>query len=98
MNENKRELNPLRFDIDNKLAFLFVKSYSIILANLISIPVIDNNDYIKRKILELESNIFKFEIINNGPIKKYKRYDNLSNNNHISDELKILLEKKKKTN
>ena len=93
---NKRFLNPLRFDIDNELAFLFVKNYSIILANSISIPVIDNNDYIKNKILELESSIFKFEIVNIGPIKKYKRYENLSNNNYISPKLKLLLEREKK--
>ena len=83
--------------ITSALSFYYiVKNYSIILANSISIPVIDNNDYIKNKILELESSIFKFEIVNIGPIKKYKRYENLSNNNYISPKLKLLLEREKK--
>ena len=85
----------MKFDIENKLSFLFVKCYAIILANSMSIPVIDNHEYLKTKILELKSNLFTFELTNIGPVKKYKRYDNIKNE-EISIDQKRLLEKQKR--
>ena len=58
---SKRFPHSIKFNINNKLSFLFVKSCSIILARILGIPSINDDNYIKDflKKLEIQNDISK---------------------------------------
>ena len=89
---NKRIPIPLPFDPENKLIILYIKKYSEILANSLSIPIINDDEYIKKKCLSFK--IDKFIPIDKKNIKNSysKRY---KMNNDESNEDKKLRKKKK---
>lgn len=89
---NKRIPIPLPFDPENKLIILYIKKYSEILANSLSIPIINDDEYIKKKCLSFK--IDKFIPIDRKNIKNSysKRY---KMNNDESNEDKKLRKKKK---
>ena len=62
---DKRIPIPLPFDINNELEFMYVKKYATILANSMSIPIIEDNEIIKNKIIEIKSSLVNKENINN---------------------------------
>ena len=93
---DKRYPNPLPFNIDNKLAFLFVKKYAQILANSMSIPLISDDNLLKKSIEEIKSSLNnKEEIVHNGKFEKHKYFEKKEKNrekmkNKIkSDEIKL---------
>ena len=97
---NKRCPNPLPFNIENKLIFLFIKKYATILANSMSIPIINDDEYIKNKLCKINSNFLasKNRDINNE--MNNKNYDYCKNNNlnldlDISPEQELVLRNQK---
>lgn len=87
---NKRVPKPLPFDCENKLIMMYIKKYADILANSLSIQIIDDMEYIKKK-------INTFEVKEFIPIKKTitnkNRYQNTDEEESIEDKK---LKKKKK--
>ena len=100
---NKRCPNPLPFNIDNKLIFLFIKKYAQILANSMSIPIIDDDKYIKSKLEEINSNNSNNQILNELNCNKNIKYNsnqtisnlNSSINSSMTVEEETLLKNKK---
>ena len=92
---NKRCPNPLPFDYDNELAFIFVESYAKILARAMSISPIDDKETIKNIIIEIISDNFYVKNKHTKKIKnKYYNYsEKISNLN--SEQEKIVKKKKK---
>ena len=97
---NKRCPNPLPFNIENKLIFLFIKKYATILANSMSIPIINDDEYIKNKLCKINSNFLasKNRDINNE--MNNKNYDYCKNKNlnldlDISPEQELVLRNQK---
>ena len=96
--KNKRCPNPLPFNNDNELAFLFVKKYAQILAESMSIPI-NNEDEYQKKILSNFKNNYKFDFKGKNEKKsKYERYKNVKiNEGVLSEEAeKKMLKMKKK--
>lgn len=85
---NKRAPIPLPFDSDNELIILYIKKYAEILANSVSIQIIDDNNYIKLKCKDFKIEEF---IPIKAKAKKKNRY--LKNVDNIED--KKLLKKKR---
>lgn len=97
---NKICPKPIDFDIKNNLAINYIKSYAKILANEISIPIENNDDIIKTKLLEfiseeIEKN--KIEIININNKREYKFKNNYEEENE-EQRIKLVKEKKLKIN
>jgi len=93
--ENKRCPNPLPFDVNNELAFIFVESYAKILANSMSIEIISDKKKIKSMILEILSNNLCFMANNTKKNKNKNKYYNYSekiSSSNIEEE-KILKNK-----
>ena len=90
---DKRCPTPLPFDIENQLALLFVEKYSIILANSMSIPLIDNNEFLKNKILDIKSTLIIDKEKSNLNTFKKKEYFEKKEINRISTIKKIELDK-----
>ena len=89
---NKRVPIPLPFNSENELIILYIKKYAEILAKSLSIPIIDNDEYIKNKCRSFK--IEKFIPIIKKNIINYNRY-NRSKEDESIEEKKI--KKKKKT-
>ena len=89
---NKRIPIPIPFDPENKLIILYIKKYSEILANSLSININNDDEYIKKKCLSFK--IDKFIPIDRKNIKNSysKRY---KMNKDESNEDKKLKKKKK---
>ena len=80
---DKRCPSPLLFDIENKLAFLFIKKYSQILANSMSINIIKDDKLLKEKIIEIKSSLFISEEeanYNNTKFDKKKYFEKKEKN------------------
>ena len=93
---NKRCPSPLPFNIDNKLIFLFIKKYAQILANSMSIPIIDDDKYIKTKLEEINSIDQDLKELNYDNVIKYNSYQTINNLNvNISAEQEAFLKQKK---
>ena len=95
---NKRCPHPLPFDIENKLAFTFVEKYAKILANSMSIPFIEDNEQIKKVIIDISSKLVFHEsetIFKEKMRKKYYNYFEKSSN-ISSEQEKILKNERKK--
>ena len=58
---DKRIPKPLPFNIENELAFLFIEKYAKILANSMSIPLIEDNELLKNEIIQIKSSFIKDE-------------------------------------
>ena len=94
---DKRCPNPLPFDVENQLAFLFIKKYAQILANSMSIPQINDDKLIMEKIKEMNISLINLEetIHINKKFdkdkyfeKKEKNRENLKNKIKL-DEIKL---------
>ena len=87
-NANKKAPIPLPFDIDNELIILYIKKCAEMLANSVSIQIIDDNNYIKLKCKDFKTEEFT-------PIKAKSKKKNryLKNVDNIED--KKLLKKKR---
>lgn len=97
---NKRCPIQIAFDVNNKLAFLFIKSYAKILANELSVPIEKNDILIKKKLNEYlneYNSLCKNEdnICNNFMEKKKKYYILNNISSEESEELKNKLKKEK---
>ena len=93
---NKKCPNPLVFDIENKLIFLFIKKYSQILANSMSIPIINDDNYIKKKLEEIISNKQCLKESNDNIDVKFKSYQTINQiDNDINDDQEKILQKQK---
>ena len=92
---NKRCPNPLLFNIENELVFIFIENYAKILANSMSIPIIKDKEKIKIMISEIISQNFDSRMNN---LKKSKK-ENYSYSEKISSwnsEIEKDLKKQKK--
>ena len=94
---DKRCPNPLPFDVENQLAFLFIKKYAQILANSMSIPQINDDKLLVEKIKEMNISLINLEetIHINKKFdkdkyfeKKEKNRENLKNKIKL-DEIKL---------
>lgn len=91
---DKRCPTPLVFNIDNNLAFLFVKIYAKILAKSMSIPFIDDDESLKKILLEIKTEIVHPEIQLKEKNKKLIYKDN-DLDIEFTKEKKLELKKKK---
>jgi len=88
---NKRCPTPLPFNINNNLSFLFIKEYSYILANSMSIPIINDDEYLKKFILDFYSK-------NDNSVNEYENLkDQYNQNNKTNTSNKNDLKYKKET-
>ena len=78
---SKRFPKPIKYDADNELCFTFVKSYSIIIARILSIPIKNDDEYIKSVSKKVE--IPKFN-------PKSENKNSILNN---CDDIELLMEK-----
>lgn len=94
---NKRCPHPLPFDIKNKLALIFVVNYAKILANSMSIPIIDDKERLKEIILDISSKLAynKSDLIIKEKKKKYYNYHEKSSNISAEQERILKSERKK---
>ena len=58
---DKRTPKPIPFNTENKLSFLFIEKFAKILANSMSIPLIEDNDLIKNEIIQIKSSFIEEE-------------------------------------
>ena len=92
---NKRIPLPLPFDSKNKLIILYIKKYAEIFANSLSIPIVDDDNYIINKCLSFKTEEF-IPVINKKKKNSYKkRYNNL-NEDELDEEIKLKKKKKGK--
>ena len=90
---NKRIPIPLPFDPKNNLIIIYIKKYAEILANSLSIPIIDNDEYIINKCLSFKNEKF-IPVIKEKIKNSYtKRYNNIKDDESIEEKK---LRKKKK--
>ena len=94
---NKRCPHPLPFDIDNEFAFLFVESYAKILANSMSIPIIDNNEQKKKIMKDINSKLVchESELMPKEKMRKYYNYYEKNSNISSEEEKQLKIERKK---
>ena len=88
---NRRIPIPLPFDTENELIILYIKKYAEILSRSLSIPINDNDEYIKQKCQSFK--IEKFIPITKAKTSKSKRY-NRRNENETIEEKNIIKKKK----
>ena len=93
---NKRCPHPLPFDIENKLAFIFVEKYAKILANSMSIPIIYDNNQIKKMIMDINSKLVYRESETILKEKKKKYYYFFEKSSNISSEQEKILKNERK--
>ena len=86
---NKRCPKPLPFNSTNKLSFEFIKKYAFILANSMSIPIINDDKSIK----ELLDEMISKEIIPDFK-KKKKNFSSIIGKNETPEE-RLLMKKKR---
>lgn len=60
---DKRAPIPLPFDIKNELEFIYVEKYAKILANSMSIPIIEDIKLLKNKLIKIKSSLMNKEEI-----------------------------------
>ena len=79
---DKRCPTPLPFDVQNKLAFLFIKKYAQILANSMSITQIKDDKLLIEKIKEIDSYLINLEkaIYINKKLEKDKYFEKKEKN------------------
>ena len=87
---NKRVPKPIPFDCKNKLIMMYIKKYADILANSLSIQIIDDMEYITKKI---NSFAIKEFIPIKKTIKSQNRYQNTDEEESIEEKK---LKKKKR--
>jgi len=93
---DKRCPKPLPFDIENKFIFLFIKKYALILANSMSIPIINDDQILKEKINEISSLNISGSIKENNKFDKEKYFKNKEKNKEElkkkmkSEEIKLI--------
>ena len=92
----KRCPTPLPFNIENKLAFLFVKNYAQILARTMSIDIINDDEYLKKIISDIKINLTIPKTDENNNCNKYVRYKNMNYNKELMPEKEKKLKKDKK--
>ena len=80
---NKRVPKPIPFDCKNKLIMMYIKKYADILANSLSIQIIDDMEYITKKINTFE--IKEFIPIKKA-IKNKNRYQNTDEEESIEEK------------
>jgi len=91
---NKRIPLPLPFDSKNKLIILYIKKYAEIFANSLSIPIVDDDNYIINKCLSFKTEEF-IPVINKKKKNSYKkRYNNL-NEDELDEDIKLRKKKKR---
>jgi ubiquitin-activating enzyme E1 len=90
---NKRIPIPLPFTKENKLILLFIKKYAEILACSVSIPIINDDEYIKKKCLSFKTE--KFIPIARKNIKNnYNKRYRLPKENESKEEKQLRKKKK----
>ena len=87
---------PLPFNIENRLAFLFIKSYAQILAKTMSIDIIKDDECLKKIISDIKIDLTISEKEENKNENKYIRYRNINHNEEIMPEKEQKLKKDKK--
>jgi len=87
---SKRFPHPFKYNINDELCFIFVKSCSFILARIFGILPIDDLDYIKNisKKIEIQNDIYE---ISNDTFLNNKNLPNEWNNQNEDKDLEILI-------